>query len=409
MNPVSFVLHVLLTSCSPGRIQTPGRIFVPKAGRAGAVHLLLLVCLALLLIPEALLAQTARNPASTGSVLNGAVTTMRDSFERASGSIGTLAQQAMLTLLVVDFVLRGGRAIFGGESIPDLMKGFAFQLGFVAFTWGVILWIPEILSELTRIAFEVAQAAGAPSVSAGGMVTDGLIRAISWIDAIRLRDPGTWFYILASGISLIALAIAVAMLISIYAEFYLGGLAGIITLMFAGLTETRDKALNYITGLVGKAFKLMGLMIIVAASGEMTTALADGAGNGIGKAMGMIVLQIVSAILILTLPDSLEKLVGGGLASRAAEMIGATAGGAAKTGVAVAGGAAAGAVAGGVAGAVGAAKAGGAVKDVAKAASIGGATTGFNWGETARNKDVMGALGRKVADRLAKANGDKPQ
>ena len=176
--------------------------------------------------------------------------------------------------------------------------------------------------------------------------------------------------------------------------------------MFAGLTETRDTALNYMIGLVGKAFKLMGLMVIVAASGEMTTALAGTAGSGLGAAMGMITLQVVSAILILTLPDALEKLVGGGFSSRAAEMIGGVAGGTAQTAVAVGGGAAAGAVAGGVAGAAGAASTGGTASGIAGAAGKSAASTGSRWGKAIGNKDAMGALGRKVADRLARGGAD---
>ena len=388
---------------------------------ATASRLVLPVCLAMLVLiwPEAGFAQpnitgppvTTPNSADdlkiatqAGKILDDTIAVMDARLTDVGNRLGELARNAMLTLLVVDFVLRAGRSIFGQESIPDLIRGFAFQLGFVSCIWGLTLIVPQFIGTLADIAIDVARVAGSPEPTAGGMVTEGLSRAAGWLGEINVLSPGTWFYLIAAAISIIVMAIAVAMLVVTYAELYLAGMAGIITLMFAGLTETRDKALDYINSLVGKAFKLMGLMIIVAASGEMTTALATRSGSGLANAMGMITLQIVSAILILTLPNTLESLVGSKFSSRAAEMIGKMAGGAAKLAATTGLGAAAGAVTGAATGAVSAAKTGAGGKGIAKAAGksalTGARDRGIDWGRATHNKDVMASIGRKVAQRL---------
>ncbi|WP_170565623.1 type IV secretion system protein [Ruegeria atlantica] len=345
-----------------------------------------------------------------GQALDDAILAFRNDIYRVGGNLGEIARNAMLSLLVVDLVLRGGRGIFGNESIPGLMRGFAFQFGFVCCIWGFTFIVPQVVDTLAGIALDVANAAGGAEVEAGGMVTQGLARAAHWLGEINIIAPGTWFYLIAAAISIVVMAIAVAMLVVTYAELYFAGMAGLITLMFAGLTETRSIALNLVNSLVGKAFKLMGLMIIVAATGEMTTALATRSGSGLANAMGMITLQIVSAILILTLPGTLEGLVGAKFSSRAAEMVGKVAGGVAKLAVATGLGAAAGAVAGAATGALGAAKAGAGGKGIAKAAATGARDRGIDWGRAIHDKDVMASVGRKVAHRLGHggAKGDEP-
>ena len=369
----------------------------------------LLVCLAVLVLcwPEAGAAQSAgdlKAASETGGVLDATIDRFRAGLYGVGGRLGEIARNAMLTLFVVDLVLRFGRGIFGDESIPGLFRGFAFQLGFLVCIWGFTFIVPQVIEFLADQALDIASKAGSDAAKPGGMVTEGLARAVGWLGEIRPLSPGTWFYIFAAGISVIVMAIAVAMLVVTYAELYLAGMAGMITLMFAGLTETRDKALDYINSLVGKAFKLMGVMIIVAATGEMTTALAESDGAGLANAMGMITLQLISAILILTLPGTLESLVGAKFASQAAEMVGKVAGGVAKVAAAAGLGAAAGAVAGAASAGTKAAKAGSSAGDIAKAAGKAAATgardRGIDLGRATRNKEVLSGIGKKIADRL---------
>jgi len=326
-----------------------------------------------LALPEAALAQGsgAGTAAQTGGVLDNVIAEIKRSFERVGTRLSDIARAALISLLIIDFVLRAGRAIIGNDSVNDLVRGFAFQIGFVALVWGLIEFIPEFVEFLSRTAIRIAGEAGSPDITASDIVTDGLRRAVRWLSEITVWQPGSVFFVVAAAISVIVLAVTVAMLVVIWAELYLCALAGLVALMFAGLSETRNIAVGYVNALVGKAFKLMGLLIIVAATGEMTTAMATLNGAGFGAAMGMILLQIVSAVLILTLPQALEGLVGGKFSSKSAEMIGK----AAQTAATVAGAGALSAGAGGItrAGqmAVHSAQTGGTPGQVAKAALRG--------------------------------------
>ena len=353
--------------------------------------------------PMEVLAQSD-TAAQAGGVLDNVVAQIKDSFASVGSRLSDIARAALLSLLVIDFILRAGRALIGNDPIESLIKGFAFQIGFVALAGGFILFVPEFVDFLASTAINIASAAGSPDVSASNLVGDGLRRATGYLGEISVMRPGTIFYIVVATISVIVLAVTVAMLVVIWAELYLCALAGLVALMFAGLSETRDIALGYVNSLVGKAFKLMGLLIIVAATGEMTTGLSRMDGTGFGAAMGMILMQIVSAILILTLPGALESLVGNKFASRASEAVGRTAMTAgAATAAAAAGGAAVGAARGTRQG-IDAQQAGASASDIAKA-SAQGLGTGFRdgaigaGGAVARG-ETLKTISQKISQRL---------
>jgi len=361
------------------------------------------------LLPGPAVAQTTpgvdrATAADAGGVLDDVVLQIKGSFAAVGTRLSDIARAALFTLVVIDFILRAGRALIGNDPIESLIRGFVFQIGFVALASAFILFVPEFVDFLARTAIRIAGAAGSPDVSASNLVGDGLRRATNWLGEISIRRPGTVFYIVAAAISVIVLAVTVAMLVVIWAELYLCALAGLIALMFAGLTETRDIALGYVNALVGKAFKLMGLLIIVAATGEMTSGLARMDGSGFGAAMGMILMQIVGAILILTLPGALEGLIGNKFASKASDMGGKMA---MTTGAA----ATAGTVAGGATGVsraarqgVEAAKAGGGPMDIARASLQGlrtGATDGaLDGGGTVARGETLRSIGNQIRDRL---------
>ena len=365
--------------------------------------------------------------ASVGGVLDDVVAQIRKSFEGVGDRIREIAWAALISLLIVDFTLRAGRGMFSDEGgMSPLLKGFAFQIGFVALIYGFIQFVPEFVDFLANTAVTIAGAASnpgtyhpggglstPPSVSASDLVADGLGRALGWVQAISVLSPGTWFFLIAAAVSVVVLAITVAILVVTWAELYLAALAGMITLMFAGLTETRDKALSYINGVIGKAFKLMGLLIIVAATGEMTDAMARMDGAGFGAAMGMILLQIVTLVLIMTLPGTLERMVGGAFATRSAEVIGKMAGSVAAMGVGAAVGAGLGGMAKGGSAAAGAVKGGATPGEITKAAIRGlgggvasGGKAGAQLGQDVADRGVIKGVSRAARTPLADKRGD---
>ncbi len=331
------------------------------------------------------------------------IVTMKGQLDAVGTRLGDLVRQAMITLLVVDFTLRAGRAILGDSDVTGLVKGFAFQLGFVSCVWLLAGMVPVFVHWLARTALDIAGATGAANVEPGTMVGQGLSRAWGWMQAMELWSPGTWFYIFAAVISIIVLAMSVAMLVVVWAELYLVGLAGIAALLFAGLTETRDIALGYVNALIGKAFKLMGLMIVISSMGAMTDALATSAGAGLLNAMGIVLLQIVSGVMILTLPQTIEALVAGAkIGSRSAEMVGRMAGSAGKTMAVTGAGTAVGAAVGTVAGA----KAGAGASGIGKAALTGARNTGMDWGSAAARGDIRGSIARKISEKIGRTGGE---
>ena len=341
--------------------------------------------LALGLAAEPALAQITPGAAGPGGVLDNVVAEIRTAFDRVGTRLGDIAWNALLSLLLVDCVLRAGRAMFSEDDLSGLIRGFAFHLGCVALTYGLIRVLPEFVDFLAATALDIAAAAGAPDVSASEFVVAGLERAVGWLGNISVTRPGTWFFLIASAVSVIVLAATVAFMIVIWAELYLCALAGSVSLMFVGLTETRAAGIKYVNGLVGKAFKLMGLLVIVAATGQMTDALAAMDGAGFDAAMGMILIQIVSLVLITTLPGALEGLIGNSFASRAGVMIGMLGGGLAAVVTGSAAGAALGAGAagagGGVRSAAAAARGGASATEIAKAATrgLGGGVVAGGW------------------------------
>ncbi len=321
----------------------------------------------------------------TGTTLDSAIDSMAGTLDRLGSTLGTRAQQLLLVLLVVDFVWRGGKWAIGEDRIDAVFQGFLYQIAFVTMVWAVAVGVPEIVAFLAQTALDIASVAGGTEARPSALVASGLERAVEWLGEISVRRPGTWFYVFAAGASVIVLAVAVAMVVVVYAELYIAGLAGVIALAFAGLSETRGIAISYVKSLIGKAFKLLGAMIVIAATGEITTAIATGSGGGFENAMGMLLLQIVAAVLILTLPGTLETLVTGSkLGTRAGEAAGRAVGGAVKTAAIASAAAASGGTAGAVIGSLDAAKSGTPVREIAKAGIGDGLRGGMDWARSPR-------------------------
>ena len=195
--------------------------------------------------PEVAKLCRAPGTGATGSLLDGSLGAMKARLDNVGATMAGRAQSLMMWLLVIDLVLRGGRWAIRNDPMDVMMLEWSYSLGFVIIAWGMAEATPDVVAWLARTARDLSSAAGAVDVQPSDIVTGGIRRAICWLDLIRFTSPGTWFYIFASAISLVALAITVAMLIITYAELYLFGLAGIITLGFAGLTQTRSIATGF--------------------------------------------------------------------------------------------------------------------------------------------------------------------
>ena len=357
-----------------------------------------LAALCLAAASDAAFAQT-----TAGAALDSAVDRLAATLDQLGSTLGTRAQQLLLALLAVDFVWRGGKWAIGEDRIDAVFQGFLYQLAFVIMVWAFAAGVPQIVAWLAQTALDIASGAGAAEARPSAIVADGLERAVGWLGEISLVRPGTVFYVFAAGASVIVLAMAVAMIVVVYAELYIAGLAGVIALAFAGLSETRGIAVGYVKALIGKAFKLMGVLIVIAATAEITTALAVSSGRGFENAMGMLLLQIVGGVLIMTLPGALESLVSGSrLGTRSAEAVGRMAGGAVKTAAVASAAAAGGAVGGAAAAGIGVAKSGGTLGQTVKAGLTdglkGGVRGGIDWGGIAARGEMRSEIMGRIRD-----------
>ena len=286
-----------------------------------------------------------------GGTVDAAISRMESTLAHLGDNLGEAARDLLLILFGVDLVLRFGRWAIEESSFGQVFGAWLFQLAFVVIVYGLALLVPELIEQLTELAARFAGYAGAgEKPSASGLITSGIEQAVGWIAETRWNEPSTWLYIFAAIISVIVTAMTVAFLVIAYAEIYLVGLAGIIVLGLAGLQETRSAAIAYIRMLIGKALKLMALMIIYSALHTLTSKLATGGydsfGAGVSAALGMIMLQVIGAMLIISLPSSVEQLVSN-IGSSVAESGSRFVGNQAKAGLSFVGGFVGGALLGG--------------------------------------------------------------
>ena len=273
----------------------------------GAAVILWGVLFALIVLPGGALAQDV---GIAGSAVDAVIEQFNVTLRSMGHNAGQIARSLLLILFTLDLVLRFGRWAMQGNSFGEVFGTWTYQLTFVSLVYVLALMVPDVVDALTKLALRFASAAGGgdSEPSASGMITDGLMQALTWLGKMRALQPATWLYLFAAIISIVVTAMTVAFLVITYAEIYLIGLAGIIVLGFAGLEEARGAAIAYIRLLIGKALKLMALMIIYGAISSLTSALAD-TSTGYSGALGMIMLQIIACLLIITLPGSVEGLV----------------------------------------------------------------------------------------------------
>ncbi|MYH31368.1 MAG: hypothetical protein F4137_21580 [Acidobacteria bacterium] len=400
--------------------------------------LAVLLGLAILLPPDPALAQV-------GEALDTAVSALEEVFSRSADTLAVWARQLLLLLVMIELVWRGGKWAISGQSFSEFVEPMVYMIGIVGLAWGFSVGGPEIVKWITWQASTLSSAAVPGSGSAltpSGILGGGLNRAFEWVEAARLTNPKSWALLVCAFISLVMLAAELAMVILVYAEMHLVGLVGIITLGFAGLSQTRGIATRYVMTMFGKGFKLMTLLLVadvahslaeVAVAASETVAPAglqidqlrvEHAGGGGGDegpsvslagAMSAILLQMIGVALMLTLPGAIERLVAGSavgdVAGTGAKMVA----GAATSGMTTAGVAALGAAGGAMAGGAAAAKTAGAgaftggvnpkslaegAKAAAKGATSGALKGGVNWGGRAAQGKVMTELGTRLQERV---------
>ena len=325
-------------------------------------------------------------------------------------SVGLRAKQLLLILFTLDLVLSIGRSLQGQESFAGMLQRLVTRVGFVTLVALFIdnaasftTWLAQVPIKLGNEAMGASADEIQPSVSS--IFAQAWRLAWGMIGEISIWKPVSVLYILTAFFVLIIAGIMIALLMTVYIELYMVALAGLIVLGFAGLETSKDSFATYVRTLIGKAFKILGLLIIFAMMTKVINEVAGSGSASLGLELVLIilVLQVVTVVLLMTVPSSLEALAGGVGASRAAEVIaGAVTMMAAiplaKAGAGAALGSIGGSMQGAAAGVAGASGQGaGAMAKAAAQGALGGA------GKTAARYAAAGGLrGRSLRGAMAK-------
>ncbi len=315
--------------------------------------------------------------------------------------------------MAVDLVINVGKSIITNAGLGELFSRFIYRFLFVLLAIFVIENIAEIVEAVGHAAVRLARQSTdtgsfvEPSVS--GIIKDGIQNGMRILDEVTIWKPVSIFYVISAAVMLVITAVQVAMIIVTYAELYLNTLAGLIVMAFAGLQNAEQSASRFIKTVIGKGLSLLTLLIVFSMFAQLLIDIAarDSAALGLDNLATMLILQLVSMILMLTLPSSVESLAGGAASSAAARIAGgavaalATKAIVAPVAAATMGAAAgaAGATAGGIAaGASGLAKGAGA-SGALKAAGKGAAAAGARYARAGFSKN------RSVASEIANDSG----
>ena len=186
-------------------------------------------------------------------------------------------------------------------------------------------------------------------------------------------------------------------------------LAGMIVLGFGGLEVAKDSAVTYVKTIIGKGLNLMTLLIIFTLVTTVVVEISDRPSSTYGaeNVINVLILQIVSILLMLSVPASVEGLAGGIGSSMAARLVGTAIAGTAiakaaapvLSAIKATGAGAAGGIGGGVKGALTSMGKGGGLGGIAKGAVQGAAKTGGRYARAgmSRTGSIGGELGKDSA------------
>lgn len=262
------------------------------------------------------------------SVGDGIIERFKGVLDKMADTAGTSARQLLYLLFGIDLVLSIGRGLMSQESFSSMVQRLATRIGFVTV---VVLFTHEVADFtqwLTTVAVNLGQEASglgddiSPSIS--GIYAQGWSFAGQMLGEMSILKPVSIFYAVTAVFTLLITGIMMALVITVYVEMFIVALAGLIVLGFAGLETSKDSATTYVRTLIGRAFKILGLLIIYAMMNRIIieVAASGSVSLGIELVLTIVILQLVTVVLLLTVPASLESLAGGVGSSRVAEIAG---------------------------------------------------------------------------------------
>lgn len=335
-------------------------------------------------------------------------------FSNLGENIGSFVLGLLFMLLAVDLVFTFGRMITTGGDLGEALYAFVRRLMIAVLVMFVVQNSGPLINSLVDVALRVAGAATedgtAPDPSVSNILFTGAKLALGVMELTELTSPTTWAFVFIGVFQLIITAVSAFIIIAAYAELYALAPAGLIMLGFSGLKQTEGSGFAYFRTVIGAAVKLMAVLVIYTFLMQLTFELGTEDLNGLeGSAIWqqlliMFMIQIITPVMMATLPNQVAQMISPISAYGATEMAGRKAGSmgtsamgttakVAGIGAVVAGAAGGGAVMGAIKGGIATAKAkkGGAeiASSAAKAAGSQALSSGMKYGGALKK-----ALGR---------------
>lgn len=320
-------------------------------------------------------------------------------FTNLGEGIGGFVFGLLFALIAVDLVFTYGRMLITNGELGEAMYAFLRRAMIVILVMFIVQNSGPILEQLASIATSVAGAATGnetlddPSISK--ILFSGAGIAWDMIGQTSLKSISTYPFILIAVFQLIITALAALIILSAYAELYAVAPTGLIMLGFAGLKQTENSGFAYLKVVIGASVKLMAVLVIYTFMMQISLEFASlkissGGSAGWSRLTILFMIQLMTPIMMATLPSQVSQMIspinGYGATEMAGRMGASAAVGAMGTTAGVLGGAAGGLVAGTLQGGMAAKSAGQSATDVAKAALKAGGgkalSSGLKYGST---------------------------
>ena len=233
----------------------------------------------------------------------------------ASGQImkagATIATSLLLTLFLIDLVLRAGQWIFSGD-LSGTIGGLAMRLLVVCLCLAVLTYPGELIGVVDATARTLAgQMGAADGFSLAHFAAGRAALAFSLLEGLftRPRPIQTALHLVVLALS-VTMAIQTAFIIFWSLNLVFTGAAGLFAMGFGGLKETTGAAKAYLHHLVGAGLALLCALLIIATTLDLAWDIRA-AGSIPVAALAILLTEIIACILIWLLPRSIAKLAKG--------------------------------------------------------------------------------------------------
>ncbi|MCY4288572.1 MAG: hypothetical protein OXC63_08265 [Aestuariivita sp.] len=236
---------------------------------------------------------------------------MAESADRTMNAMAGIAIGLLLTLFVIDLVIRGGGWLFAGR-LPGMMRGLVLRLLIVLLCLGLLLFPDVFLQGLRSIAFEIAGAAGAGEFSVANFAAGRMVLVFSLLEGLMIYPAPVRASIQAFVLPIIVTGGAqIAAMIYWTLNLVLIGASGLLALGFGGLQEMTPTAKAYMRHMIGAALALVTALVVMALTTPIAAEIMAASRNPLVAAITILLMEVIATVLVWYLPQVLAAIAGG--------------------------------------------------------------------------------------------------